>query len=86
MEGSLFTNIGCTLTGGIARVCATWRIFMHFCAVWHFSVRFCTFVLSNMACKKENVELRNYLQEHAFMHSPPLITPPFACPDLLQQV
>ena len=43
---------GGKINGGVACVCAKWRVFVHFRAFLRFFVRFCAFFPAKMACRK----------------------------------
>ena len=43
---------GGIINGGVACVCAKWRVFVNCCAFLHFFVRFCAFFPTKMGCKK----------------------------------
>ena len=67
-------NRSIILNGGVACVCAKWRVFVYFCAFLR--VFFCTFLCvfpTKMGDKKKNASLRGILQksaESAFMQYP----------------
>ena len=63
---------GGIINGGVACICAKWRVFVHFCAFLRFFVRFCAFFPTKMGCKKAS-NLRRILQKcakSAFMQYP----------------
>ena len=59
--------------GGVACVCAKWRVFVHFCAFLRFLLRFCAFFPTKMGCKKK----REFVQKSVkrFHAMPPLVVP-----------
>ena len=72
---------GGIINGGVACVCAKWRVFVHFCAVFaHFCAFLCVFSYQNGLQKSANWRITlQKCAKSAFYAIPPLVIPPFAC-------
>ena len=71
---------GGIINGGVACVCAKWRVFVHFCAFLRFLVRFCAFFLPKWPAEKRKfAHNRAKMCKKRFYAIPPLVIPPFAC-------
>ena len=66
------------INGGVACVCAKWRVSVHFCAFLCFFVRYCAFFATKMACKKAQIicaEFCKNVQEALLCNTPFSYTP-----------
>ena len=82
---------GGIIKGGVACVCAEWRVFVNYCAFLHSFVRFCAFLDSFVhfcaffsyqnGLQKERKFAQNSakMSKKRFYAIPPLVIPPFAC-------
>ena len=66
-----------TINGGVACVCANWRVFVYFCAFLRFFVRL--FLPKWPAEKHKFAHNRAKMCKNRFSAIPPSVIPPFAC-------
>ena len=62
---------GGIINGGVACVCAKWRVLVYVCAFVFFFWCFCAFLSTKMGCKKAQIDLHRILQKYVKIRSHP---------------